>query len=124
MTTHNPQAIFNTDLSGGFPALLIRMLVESQPGYIELLPAWSLSLPAGKIKGVALRGQVTMKELSWNGKTITVSLISPIAQQIELKAPGEIESFSGINQAVKKTAEKLELSLPAGRETKIVLKLR
>jgi hypothetical protein len=74
MTTHNPGQYFNTDLSGGFPALIIRMLIELQPGLVEVMPAWPSGMPAGKIEGVALRGQILLKKLEWNGNNISITL--------------------------------------------------
>jgi hypothetical protein len=39
-TTHNPKSIFNTDLSGGLPAIIIKMLAFSDiAGTLDLLPA-------------------------------------------------------------------------------------
>ncbi len=124
MTTHNPGQYFNTDLSGGFPAFLIRMLVDSKPGWIELLPAWHESLPPGKIEGVALRGQVIMEELQWHKKTISVTLVSRISQHIVLKLPGEIRSVSGTGRPVKMKADQLDISLPANMKSGISVLLK
>jgi hypothetical protein len=95
MSTHNPKAIFNTDISGGLPALILRMLVDSQPGWVEFLPAWPETMPAGKIEGAALRGQIIIRKLSWNGKKIEAVLFSGIQQKVQLKTPSEIKSISG-----------------------------
>jgi len=84
VTTHNPKAVFNTDLSGGLPALIIRMLVDTQPGRIELLPAWPETLPAGKIEGIKLRGQIELKTLQWEKKSISVVLKAESAQTVQL----------------------------------------
>lgn len=88
VTTHNVRSIFNTDLCGGFPAFVIRMLVDSQPGWIELLPAPARQLPAGAIRGVRCRGQVEIVSLTWSADRIAVTLRSEIDQQIELRSPG------------------------------------
>ncbi len=95
ISTHNPKAIFNTDISGGLPALILRMLVDSQPGWVGFLPAWPETMPAGKIEGVALRGQIIIKQLSWNGKKIHAIIFSGIQQKVQLKTPSEIKSISG-----------------------------
>ncbi len=95
VSTHNPQAIFNTDISGGLPALILRMLVDSQPGWIEFLPAWPKTMPDGKLEGTALRSQVTLKEMSWNEDKITAVLSSPVAQRIRIKPPSEFRSLTG-----------------------------
>jgi len=92
---HNPEKIFNTDISGGLPALVLRMLVDSKSGSIDFLPAWPASMPTGKVEGVALRGQITLKELIWNGKNITAILNSKISQKVKISVPGEIRSING-----------------------------
>jgi alpha-L-fucosidase 2 len=103
VTTHNPGAIFNTDLCGGFPAFVIRMLVDSQPGWIELLPALPDDLPSGVIEGVRCRGQIEVRRLAWSPGKTAVTLKSDVTQQIELRAPG-----------YRRT-----ISLPRGREVTV-----
>jgi len=88
VTTHDPRWIFNTDLSGGLPALLIRMLVDSQPGWIELLPALPPDWPSGTIEGVRCRGQIEVRSLAWTESGATVTLISAKPQTIELGVCG------------------------------------
>ncbi|HOM94203.1 MAG TPA: glycoside hydrolase N-terminal domain-containing protein [Candidatus Saccharicenans sp.] len=84
-TTHDPQTTFNVDLCGGLPAIIIRMLVSSRPGCIELLPALPEAWPSGKIEGIPCRGQVLVKSLEWNPQGLVVVLESKIKQQIDLK---------------------------------------
>lgn len=92
---HNPGKIFNTDISGGLPALVLRMLVDSKPSSIDFLPAWPTSMPTGKVEGVALRGQIILKELNWSGKHITAILNSKTTQKVKISVPGEIRSING-----------------------------
>ena len=89
-TTHNPNSIFNTDLCGGFPAILIRMLVDSAPGRVELLPALPDDWPAGKIEGIRCRGQISIPLLAWTTDKILVTLKSEISQKIELRGPNNM----------------------------------
>lgn len=88
VTTHNPGTIFNTDTCGGLPALVMRMLVDSQPGWIELLPAWPGQMPDGKIEGVRCRGQVEIQQLVWNAEKIQVTLQSAVTQNLEIRLSG------------------------------------
>jgi len=113
VTTHNPKAIFNTDLSGGLPALIIRMLIDSQPGWIELLPAWPGSMPPGKIEGVALRGGIIAEELSWKGKDISLKLVSSSEQKVQIRSQSAIDMIQG-NKKVKISEEdgKYYIALP------------
>jgi predicted GH43/DUF377 family glycosyl hydrolase len=89
MTTHNPNQYFNADLCGGLPALLIRMLVDSQPGWIELLPATPKDWPAGKIEGVRARGQIEVLQLAWNATHITAVLRSDVDQSVAVRCAGQ-----------------------------------
>ena len=49
VSTHNPDSIFNVDICGGMPAVIIKMLVASRRGKIELLPALPDQWPSGSI---------------------------------------------------------------------------
>jgi len=118
MSTHNPGNIFNTDLSGGLPELLIRMLVDSREGQIDLLPAWSEKMPAGKIEGLCLRNQITMKELSWNKKQISVVFHSPKNQTIKITTPSNISTVNG-----RKIAGELIVKLSKNKEVKLEIVL-
>jgi hypothetical protein len=76
VSTHDGDAIFNVDASGGLPAVVIEMLVQSQPGRLALLPALPPSWQAGSIRGVRARGGVIVEELTWDadGATATLAL--------------------------------------------------
>jgi len=105
---HNPGKIFNIDISGGLPALVLRMLVDSKPGSIYFLPAWPNSMPTGKIEGVALRGQIILKELIWNGKNVTAILNSKITQKVKISVAGEIRSINGKSTSKDCTVKLIE----------------
>lgn len=121
VTTHNPKSLFNTDLCGGLPAIIIKMLVDSQPGWIELLPALPKQWPQGAIEGIRCRGQIELRRLAWDGNRISVTLRSDVAQKTRLKVAGEIQTIevkegprSAIDSATAGDAQLVRL--PAGRE--------
>ena len=87
VTTHNPKGIFNVDLCGGLPAVMLAMLVDSQSGWIDLLPALPAQWPSGEVQGVRCRGQIEVRRLAWTPKQLTVTLRSEITQVVELRAP-------------------------------------
>jgi hypothetical protein len=125
---HNAKRLFNTDISGGMPAVLIKMLVASDPGVLRLFPARPAAWPSGTIEGVLARGQIEVRRLTWDGKAIEVVLRSGKAQDVSLFVPGEIASI-----AVKKGAGSVrdlreaagrKLSLPAGQEVTIAVELK
>jgi hypothetical protein len=86
-TSHDPGSIFNVDLRGGLPAIIIRMLVSSKPGKIEILPALPKQLATGKIEGIPCRGQVLVKSLQWNTDEIIINIQSQIQQKVKITFP-------------------------------------
>ncbi len=91
---HNHRSLFNMDISGGMPAVLIKMLVASDPGKIQLLPALPSKWSTGSIEGVLCRGQIEVKSLSWDQQNIVVSLVSGKDQKLSLELPSEIVNIS------------------------------
>jgi len=91
---HNHRSLFNMDISGGMPAVLIKMLVASDPGKICLLPALPSKWPTGSIEGVLCRGQVEIESLSWDQNSIDASLVSKKDQNITLEVPSRIANIS------------------------------
>jgi len=102
---HNHKSLFNMDISGGMPAVIIKMLVFSEPGNLKLLPALPSEFPAGEINGVLCRGQIEVKSLKWSKNSITVSLLSGKDQLVKLDSP----------------MGKRDVSLIAGKETTLTL---
>ena len=88
MTAHNPQSLFNTDIAGGIPQLMILMLVDAQPGWIDVLPALPEDWTHGKIAGVRCRGQITVKSLEWTSARVRLVLVSAVDQTIQLRSNG------------------------------------
>ena len=97
---HNHRSLFNMDISGGMPAVIIKMLVASELGRIKLLPALPKAIPAGSVQGVLCRGQIEVKNLTWDNKTIQVTLKSAIKQSIILQLPGEIDDIDKVEGKV------------------------
>jgi hypothetical protein len=127
-STHNDKSLFNMDISGGMPAVIIKMLVASMPGEIRLIPALPGAWPSGTIEGVLCRGQVEIKKLQWEEDGIFVTLISAKKQTINLKVPSEIDHFTVTKgeMTVQETDQKdcLSLSLLPGRDISIEIKFK
>jgi hypothetical protein len=114
---HNHRSLFNMDISGGMPAVIIKMLVASDPGKIQLLPALPPAWPAGTIDGVLCRGGIEIRSLKWDKDRILVTLTSAKAQQIVLEAPAGIAQLT-VTRGDAKTdmgerADQRLLTLPA-----------
>jgi len=88
VSTHNPKEIFNTDICGGFPAVIHRMLVDSQPGWIELLPALPRDWHEGRIEGIRCRGNVEIRSLEWSRAGVDAIFRSGLDQTLEVRLPG------------------------------------
>ena len=117
---HNHRSLFNMDISGGMPAVIIKMLVDSAPGNIRLLPALPAAWPTGAIEGPLCRGGIEIRRLQWDKERILVTLTSKQAQQLtlELPAPGsKITITRGAAQtAPSDRSNRHLLTLPAGQE--------
>jgi len=116
---HNHRSLLNMDISGGMPAVIIKMLVASAPGRIRLLPALPEAWPRGEIEGVLCRGQIEVKRLRWDKEGALVTLLSAKEQRIRLELPWEVANVSVKGRApVERTDSKnvIRLALPAGRE--------
>jgi len=124
---HNHKTLFNMDISGGMPSVIIKMLVASEPGRIQLLPALPAAWPTGTIKGVLCRGQIEIKRLHWNQNRIQVSLLSTKSQSIIIETTTEITEISvqkgnvSIRSAYKKNRR--SISLPARQEITLEIQI-
>jgi hypothetical protein len=121
--THEPKkrVVFNVDICGGLLVVVIKMLLYSQPGTINLLPALPSEWPKGNAKGLPCRGQVLVKSLTWDGKIINAVLRSTKKQDIALRVPGKIktmkiQSGSATISAIVKEPDGRSISLPANQD--------
>jgi hypothetical protein len=124
---HNHRSLFNMDISGGMPAVIIKMLVASDVGKIQLLPALPAEWPSGRIEGVLCRGVIEIKSLEWNQKQIHVVLESAKPQSVVLELPAEISELA-IKDGTAEVASaghrhQRTLTLPSGQPVAFVIKL-
>ena len=120
---HNHRSLFNMDISGGMPDVIIRMLVASDPGKIQLLSALPKAWPAGTIEGVLCRGQIEVRRLHWSPEGIECTLLSGKDQTITLELPAGIATITvdgkGAAMTGADSANRRQLALPAGREVTV-----
>ncbi|MFC7532576.1 glycoside hydrolase N-terminal domain-containing protein [Actinoplanes sp. GCM10030250] len=87
--THNRDHMFNVDLAGGFPALIVAMLLRSRDigedgvARFDLLPALPAAWPSGSVRGLVARGPVTV-DLSWSPAGLHATLTSPCDRTVEV----------------------------------------
>ena len=124
---HNHRSLFNMDISGGMPAVIIKMLVASDVGKIQLLPALPAAWPTGRIEGVLCRGAIEIQSLEWEGTQITVSLTSATSQTVTLELPSEIEQISVTGGAAEvspaERANQRVVAVPGGQLVTMVIRL-
>ena len=108
VSTHDGDSIFNVDASGGLPAVVIEMLVQSQPGSLDLLPALPATWTSGSVRGVRARGGVVVEELTWDpdGATVVVSA-----------APGSDAARDGDMLSIRGLGSSLVVDLSDGTHT-------
>ena len=127
-TCHNPgPRIYNLDATFSMPAVLTEMLVYSEPGLIELLPAlpWD-RFKRGTLRGLLARGGVVIEELHWNKAMghVNVTLHSQTAQSVKLKFGIDLRF---VNAEDSKDSElvtgdqpgRWNIRLPAGRSVRL-----
>ncbi len=115
-TYHDPNGLFNMDLSGGFQSAVIGALVRTEPGKVTLLPAKPQSWSQGSLQGVQGRNQLQIEELSWAAQGVTVALSSPKAQSLKVVLAPQTEQLwvNGKQLKINK----------AGPKPYVVLKMR
>lgn len=127
MSSHDPgPAIFNADASGGLPDVIIRMLVQSEVGRVDLLPALPEPFASGEIEGVLARGQIVIKRLQWSPQQCTVVLNSERAQTITLTVPKEITAVTPASNNVQSTgkANQRTVILPANSDVELMIAMK
>lgn len=75
VTSHNPgHSIYNLDAVLSLQRLLTDMMVFSQPGRVELLPACAAAFPQGKLSGVRIHGGQKL-DIQWkDGKLASAAI--------------------------------------------------
>ncbi len=85
MTTHDPHKIFNADMSGAYPTIVMNMLAYSDLGEVTFLPACPKAWSEGFIEGMALRGGILCDKLEWGDGHCTVVLTSQTDQTVKVR---------------------------------------
>jgi len=129
ITCHDPgPKIYNLDATFCLPAVLMEMLLFSEPGLIEVLPAMpSEKFRRGTLSGVLARGGITVERLHWNLLLghVNLTLRSGKAQKITLRSGYRMRYLQADDPAdrglVSERSEQFEwqVDLPAGRAIKL-----
>jgi hypothetical protein len=87
----------------------------------------SVNFPKGTIEGVLCRGQIEVKNLSWDEKSISVSMLSKEDQEINLVLPSEIMEISSSGVSVERNDSgennSRKISLESGKLISLKIKI-
>jgi len=93
---------FQIDGNFGYTAGVAEMLLQSQEGFIDFLPAipdeWKSS---GEVKGLKVRGNITVSFKWKNGKVTSYRLTTPNTQKVGLKVNGVLTTIVIKNTYIK-----------------------
>jgi hypothetical protein len=94
-TSHNPNRdIYNLDSVLSLQRLMAEMVVFSQPGRIELLPALPPAYPAGKLTGIRIQGGHTL-DIAWrDGKLVAATLHAGKTGALEVLSGGTMRTLN------------------------------
>jgi hypothetical protein len=127
-SSHNGKhEIFCSDTCNAVPAILMEMLVSSEPGRLEFLPALPEGLEKGSISGVKGRNRVTVENLTWDraARKINGVLRSDIDQSLTLIERDGIDTIQTEAAVSDSPLGRIArtLKLKAGEKTAIALTL-
>lgn len=125
LTGHEPgPRILCDDGNGAIPEIVNRMVIQSKPGRLMLLPALPDALPRGTLAGTKARGQIEVCRLSWDmtAGTLSTVLTSGVKQEIALVLPSEMTAdyitVNGTRQRIVEQGVRKQgcaLGLPKGK---------
>lgn len=127
-TSHNGNhEIFCTDVCNTLPAIMMEMLISSDTGILEFLPALPNGLDTGSITGMKGRNQTTIESMEWDTvnrvvKAIVRSDIDQTLTLIERQGIAKVEANVPVKTSSLGRIAR-EVTLKSGESAEIVLYL-
>lgn len=122
---HNHKSLFNMDISGGMPAVILKMLAESDVGRLQLLPALPDEWATGSVNGILCRGQVEIKRMQWTPQGVEVTLLSGKTQELRVEVPCDIVTVDApVPSPVDASKRCFKLTLLAEKSVTLKIKFK
>ena len=118
---------FQIDGNFGATAGITEMLLQSQPGELQLLPALPRAWAKGHISGIKAMGNITVSMIWQDGLLAQATMYSPRSQQVTITLPQEAERYeiadgTGNRIAVTQQGRRVTLTISAEQSYRIQLK--
>jgi hypothetical protein len=120
---HNHKTLFNMDISGGMPAVILKMLAEADVRRLQLLPALPKEWATGSVDGILCRGQLEIKRMQWSPEGVVVTLLSGKTQELRIEVPCDIVTVDA-PVSFKTDVSKRCLKLTLRAEKSVTLKIK
>lgn len=118
---------FQIDGNFGATAGITEMLLQSQPGELQLLPALPRAWAKGHISGIKAMGNITVSMTWQDGLLAQATMYSPRSQQVTITLPQEAERYeiadgTGNRIVVTQQGRRVTLTISAEQSYRIQLK--
>ena len=122
---HNHKSLFNMDISGGMPAVILKMLAEADVGRLQLLPALPQEWATGSVDGILCRGQLEIKRMQWGPEGVVVTLLSGKTQELQVEVPCNIFTVDApVPFHIDASKRCFKLMLPAEKPVTLKIKFK
>lgn len=91
---------FQIDGNFGYTAGVTEMLLQSQTGELQLLPALPKAWQTGSVQGLRARGDFEISNMEWkDGKIVKLSIKSLAGGECKLQSPNALKSSAEVSKA-------------------------
>lgn len=116
MANHYPYKLYFPDITGSMPAMLAEMIVYSNPGILEFLPALPDALQKGELKGICCYTFAQIEKMEWDLERgiITADVRSLRDQTIGIRYRYGLEAIKKNDEPLKVTGSSAAIDFDGG----------